>query len=106
MKLNHLLAIVIVAAFFFGIWSRLVERKPSDPRADHFDFTRGQAGSVTIQPSIGTGISEEWGYLALHILKAHEKQKSLDAAPWYEDGGDWTFLECAASSDPTVRVLI
>ena len=50
--------------------------------------------------------SEDWGYLGLKILKVHEQQKALDQAPWHEPGGDWTFLECAADKDASVRVVI
>lgn len=59
-----------------------------------------------IQPGGINEESDQWGYMALRILKVHEKQKALDAAPWFAPGGDWTFLECATEKDPSVRVLI
>ena len=55
---------------------------------------------------VGAGESENWGYLGLKVLKAHEHQKALDKAPWHEPGGEWTFLECAAEKDATIQVVI
>jgi WD40 repeat protein len=42
----------------------------------------------------------------LQIEAVHESQKALDQSPWYAEGGDWTFLECAAVKYPSVHVLI
>jgi hypothetical protein len=69
------------------------------------DAAKSEDGNV-IQPGGINEESEQWGYLALRILKVHEKQKALDAAPWFTGGGDWTFLECEAEEDSNVRVLI
>lgn len=72
---------------------------------DRKDSAQGDKGNV-IQPGGINAESEQWGYLALKIVKVNEKQKALDAAPWFTDGGDWTFLECEAEKDSTVRVLV
>jgi hypothetical protein len=69
------------------------------------DSAKQEEGS-RIQPGGISQESEQWGYLAMKITKVREKQKALDVAPWFADGGDWTFLECETEKDPAVRILV
>jgi hypothetical protein len=59
-----------------------------------------------VQPGNITETSDDWGHLALKVVKVHEGQKALDKAPWFAAGGDWTFLECETATEPAVPVLI
>src|SRR2546426_166520 len=62
--------------------------------------------SISIEPGTRAAESDNWGYLALRIVRAHENQKLLDQAPWHAPGGDWAFLECEVEKQPSARVLI
>src|SRR6185369_4131920 len=59
-----------------------------------------------IQPGAIAEESEQWGYLALRIIKVHQKQKPLDRSPWHADGGDWIFLECGLAKEPSIAILV
>jgi len=62
--------------------------------------------SISIEPGTRAAESDNWGYLALKIVRAHENQKLLDQAPWHAPGGDWAFLECEVEKQGSARVLI
>jgi len=47
----------------------------------------GTCESLIWEPPAGDAI-------AFEISRTHERQKPLDAAPWRETGGSWTFYEC------------
>src|SRR6266404_4965379 len=73
------------------------------------DTSAGTAGSnqpIAIEPGAIASESEDWGYLGLKIIKAHEKQSFVEKSPWHAPGGDWTFLECAVGKNPSSQVLI
>ncbi|MDB6053108.1 MAG: hypothetical protein JWN25_631 [Verrucomicrobiales bacterium] len=93
MKISFILGIGIILVV--GFWLMSCDRK--NPTK--------QEGTL-IQPGGIAEESEQWGYLSMRIVAVHEKQKALDAAPWFEDGGNWTFLECETEKDSKVRVLI
>ena len=61
--------------------------------------------TISIEPGTRAAESENWGYLALRIVRAHENQKLLDQAPWHAPGGDWTFLECEVDKQPSAQVI-
>jgi hypothetical protein len=67
----------------------------------------GKKGNEThIQPGVGNEESEQWGYLALRIVKVLEGQRLLDAAPWFAAGGDWTCLDCELAKNAQVKFVI
>ena len=44
--------------------------------------------------------------LAFKITSIHEKQKPTAEAPYHTKGGEWTFFDCQASSDPQVAFMV
>ena len=61
--------------------------------------------TISIEPGTRAAESENWGYLAPKVLRAHENQKLLDQPPWHAPGGDWTFLECEVDKQPSAQVI-
>lgn len=57
-----------------------------------------------IQPGAAGRADDLAGYLALKIIKVHEKRKPLDQAPWHIEDGDWTFLECEFKSSSSILI--
>src|SRR6266702_5649916 len=78
--------------------------KREAPETSQSGSTNNQ--TISIEPGARAAESENWGYLALKIVRAHENQKLLDQAPWHAPGGDWAFLECEVEKQPSARVLI
>ena len=89
----------LITAILFAGCERSPQKESKADGAGSEQLTRTEVGVVP-------GESENWGYLGLKILKVHEQQKALDQAPWHEPGGDWTFVECAADKDASIRVVI
>lgn len=48
------------------------------------------------------GDQDEQRLLAFKITDVYEKQKTSTEAPFHVKGGDWTFIDCQANSDPKV----
>ena len=80
------------------------ERSPQ--KGSRADGVEGANQLARTELGVVPGESENWGYLGLKILKVHERQKPLDKAPWYEPGGEWTFLDCATEKDEAVQMVI
>jgi hypothetical protein len=89
-------------AFWLAALSVVALLSASCNRQDSSNSEKG----TQIQPGGIAEESEQWGFLALRIVKVHEKQKALDTAPWFAAGGEWTFLECESEKDSNARVLI
>src|SRR6266852_3551323 len=49
---------------------------------------------------------DETRYLSFNITAVHGNQKPSADAPYYVKGGDWTFFDCQASSDPSVAFTV
>jgi len=45
---------------------------------------------------------DEVRHLSFKIVAIQENQKPSNTAPYHANGGDWTFFDCQARSDPTV----
>lgn len=68
--------------------------------------TNGQSQQ---QPRAEVGIGEdqdEARHLSFKITAVHEGQKPSTDAPFHVKGGEWTFLDCQASSDPKVTFTV
>jgi predicted small lipoprotein YifL len=52
------------------------------------------------------GEQHESRHLAFKITAVHEKQKLSPHAPFNVEGGEWTFFDCQASSDPNVAFTV
>jgi hypothetical protein len=67
---------------------------------------KGQSNGESKDPPraelrIGDG-ADESRHLSFRITGVHEHQKPSPDAPYHIEGGEWTFLDCQASSDPNV----
>jgi hypothetical protein len=49
---------------------------------------------------------DETRRLAFKITAVHEKQKPSAEVPFHSPGGEWTFFDCRASSDPDVAFTV
>jgi hypothetical protein len=52
------------------------------------------------------GNQDEPRHLSFKITAIHEKHKPSPHAPFHVDGGEWTFFDCQASSDPNVAFTV
>jgi hypothetical protein len=59
-----------------------------------------------VQFRVGEAGSDEWGKLQFAILKVYLNRKRTDAAPWHEEGGDWTFFDCRLVSSRSVGFTV
>ena len=90
-KLHALLVII----FLVGC-----ESEPTPPTSDdQIEIPRFQVG-------VGDQEDFEPPHLSFTITAMHEKQKPSEEAPFHEDGGDWTFLECQAEKDAEVILTV
>lgn len=51
---------------------------------------------------IGGDDQDEARHLSFKITAVHQKRKPSEAAPFHVAGGDWTYFDCQAKSDPKV----
>ncbi len=64
-------------------------------------MNNGSQDSPRAEMRIGDG-PDEAPHLSFKITTVHEHQKPSADAPYHIDGGEWTFFDCHASSDPKV----
>src|SRR5262249_28923698 len=72
------------------------QRKPALPAPDR-QGAAPVADTSKDEPRAQVRIGEnpeDWGLVPFDILKVYPKQKTIDAAPWHADGGDWMFFDC------------
>jgi hypothetical protein len=52
------------------------------------------------------GDEDEARHLSFKITTVYEKQKTSSEPPFHAKGGDWTFFDCQAASDPKVAFTV
>jgi hypothetical protein len=92
-KQSHLIAAILLIS---GCGTNSV---PQGPLNDQHKQTP-QAGL-----SFGDDADEQH-QLPFKIMRIYERQKSTVNAPYHVDGGEWTFFDCLALSDPTVSFTV
>lgn len=70
----------------------LEEEYPTDPTLARQRQERGEASGPA--PTAKTEPVAAPRELAFAIEEAWQRRRMTDAAPWYEEGGDWTVLRC------------
>src|SRR5262245_209608 len=96
----HKQVVLVLAILFAGCETKPMPQAPPNP---------GQGQPPRAELRVGGDDQDEARHLSFRITAVHKKRKPSETAPFHVAGGDWTYFECQATSDPnavfTVGVL-
>lgn len=94
--MRHRLCLLFVTLLFTGCGKTPMPQSPTNSE-------RKQPPQAELR--IGDD-QDETRHLPFKITAVHEKRRPSVAAPFHTAGGEWTFFDCQASSDPKVSFTV